>query len=128
MLVWPSTNGASRSDQYIHVYQLKTFYSKRRPEIRGVSGLLCFFLNFIETPSDQAVECSSLAERTSCWRRLSLRSNSSSISWRTCSSASGRDRFSLLAHATTRLTYKRLNSSRCHFKSGIGLRWICEQG
>src|SRR6266571_9198122 len=28
MLVWPSTNGASRSDQYIYVYQLKTFYSK----------------------------------------------------------------------------------------------------
>src|SRR6266566_588209 len=25
MLVWPSTNGASRSDQYIYVYQLKTF-------------------------------------------------------------------------------------------------------
>src|SRR6266849_394957 len=48
MPVWLSTNGASRSDQYIYVYQLKTFYSKRRPEIRGVSGLLCFFLNFIE--------------------------------------------------------------------------------
>src|SRR5712692_6731679 len=48
MLVWPSTDGASCSEEYIYASQFNTSYSKRTQETRRVSSLLCFFLYFIE--------------------------------------------------------------------------------